>query len=604
MISIAFKERLNIFALDHSDKHILKLPWAVISGENLYDSEAVAVISDADIYNFRELCTLVGDEAHDPAHLIGLFYLKYGLATFEKIRGAFSICIVDKRNEKLIVATDRFGIKPVVYYADEKKFISGARIKSILSVQPDLNEFDHRALIDYMNLSAIPTPKTIYRKIKKLPPGYFMVIAREKMSPVLSKYYDIEYKDERKGEDHFYENIPRYIEESVKTILDHEHARGHRTGAFLSGGTDSSTVSGMIKKLTGSVKTFSIGFDEPGYNELGYARIAAKSFGAEHHEYRVTPDDVLKALDIITDAYDEPFGNSSAVPTYYCAALAKKHGVDTLLAGDGGDEIFGGNERYASDFIFRVYHRIPSCVRKGLLEPFMSVVPEGISFFEKGGKYIRRANIPHPDRFFSYHPVMALGKEAIFSPDFLNGLNGYDAVSWARELYANVRNTDELNRLLYIDLKFTITDNDLRKVTVTSERAGIHVAYPLLDHHIVDFAATMPAELKVKGTYLRYGFKKALKDFLPREIIKKKKHGFGLPIGVWIRTKKNISSFVRDTLLSSNSAIKPLFKDGFIEELFRMHEATGAAFYGDIIWLLLILELWSRKYSLAQKLDS
>ena len=298
---------------------------------------------------------------------------------------------------------------------------------------------------------------------------------------------------------------------------------------------------------------------------------------------------------MIIDTFDEPFGNASAIPTYYCALLAKENGVDSLLAGDGGDEIFGGNERYAANRIFDIYYNIPAFLRNGFIEPLFRATPSFIPVVEKGKKYIRRARIPQPERFFSYNPVNELGIEHIFSRDFLSCLNGYDNLQWAKELYSSAPAHDDLNKLLYIDMKFTITDNDLRKVNTMSERAGVKVDYPFLDHNLVNFAAAIPASLKVKGTRLRYIFKKALKDFLPHEVINKKKHGFGLPIGLWIRNKDNISSFVRDTLLDSSCSIRPFFRNGFIQELFMMHDTTEAAFYGDIIWLLLILELWNKK---------
>src|SRR4030066_983734 len=399
LLSLGFKEDINSFISYNS--------WAAVCGLEMFEGKSVSVVSDSDLYNLQELSSLVDDKLQNNAHLICLLYLKYGFLFLEKLRGLFSICIIDKKSKKVAVVTDRFGIKPIVYYLNENLFIFGPRIKVIQSVlQSKIDEIDYEAVVDYINLSAIPTPKTIFKKVKKLPPGNFLVINKDENSPHIHKYYDIEYSEEKSSEEYFLRQLPLSIEESVRTILEYEFSRGSSVGAFLSGGTDSSTVTGMIKKLNGHVKTFSIGFDEPGYNELKYARITSKYFSSEHYEYIVTPDDVLKAIDIILDVYDEPFGNASAVPTYHCALLAKEHGGDTLLAGDGGDEIFGGNTRYASDWVFRIYHRIPSHVRTGLIEPLMSVAPEGISVFGKGKKYIRRANIPQPDRFFSYNPVM------------------------------------------------------------------------------------------------------------------------------------------------------------------------------------------------------
>jgi asparagine synthase (glutamine-hydrolysing) len=572
------------------------MPWVHISGAITFEHDAVAVVADSNLYNFQELSRMTHAEIETEAELVGFLYLHYGIQIFEKLEGLFSIAIVDKKHHKLIIATDRFGTKPLYYFTDMRNFIFGSRIRDIRSItKTDISKIDYESLIDYINLSAIPSPKTIYKAIKKLPPGHYLSLKRDKLKPHISQYYDVNYSEEKHSENYFLSNIPHYIEESVKSIVDYEVSHGRSIGAFLSGGTDSSTVAGMIKKLAGDVKTFSIGFDEPGYNELRYARIAARHFDSDHREYMVAPADVLNTLDSIIDVYDEPFGNASAIPTYYCAKLAREHGVDTLFAGDGGDEIFGGNERYATNNIFARYHVIPAFLRKGILESFLSKTPSSVPFVDRGKRYVRRANIPQPERFFSYSPVSALGMDKIFSPDLLSHVNGYDPLGWARTLYNTVHAQNELNRLLYIDIKFTITDNDLRKVTAMSEEAGIGVCYPLLDHKLVDFTATIPRSLKVRGTHLRYIFKKALKGFLPPEILRKKKHGFGLPIGRWIRTKDNIASFAKDTLLSPNVGVKSFFREKFIDDLFHLHNGTGASFYGDIIWLLLILELWNKR---------
>ncbi len=571
----------------NSNSTLISNSWWAAGGTDVFESKGVSVISDMDILNYPELLKLIDNEPENNAQLINALYMKYRLDTFEKLRGAFSLCIIDKKNHKIIVVTDRFGLKPVYYYSDSKYIIFGSRIKEILS-SPQLKcqEIDYEAVVDYINLSAIPTPKTIYKNIRKLPPGHFLVIDKKNMTPHISKYYDIEYTETKSGEEYFLNKLPLSIENSVKTIIEHELSRGSKIGTFLSGGIDSSTITGMIKKLSGQVKSFSIGFDEEGYNELDFARIAAKHFGAEHYEYMVTPEDVLDTIDIILDVYDEPFGNASVVPTYFCALLAKEHGIDSLLAGDGGDEIFGGNERYVSDKVFNYYHHIPRFLRKGFIEPAVSIMPALFAQVERGKNYIKRANISQPDRFFSYNPIMAFGMEKMFSSDFLHCLNGYDPNSWARELYSKVNSVDELSRLLYIDMKFAITDNDIRKVSDVSEKAGISVFYPFLDHKLVDFAATIPSGLKVKGTYLRYIFKKSVEDFLPSEIIKKKKHGFGLPIGLWINKKQNIRSFVRETLIQSDCVIRSFFNNNFIENLFRQHDETGASYCGDIIWVL------------------
>lgn len=593
MLGIFFKNLLHPDSLPKSRQMVRPVTWAAFDGGQVYENSRVAVTFDGSVYNARDLSRDLSLEPGNTARLIAQLYELHGLDLLEILNGPCAVCIIDKSRNRVHVATDRYGIRPVVYLSDENRLICAPRIRDILALPGvDHGGLSAGSLVDYLNLSAIPSPRTIYRNVKKLPPGCCLTFSKDHFLPRLVQYYDIDYTGAPLDEREVIELLPARIEGAVASIVSAELDAGRQIGAFLSGGTDSSTVTGMIKKGSGHVRTFSIGFDEPGYNELDFARIAVRHFGAEHHEYMVTSDDVLTAIDYLIDVFDEPFGNASAVPTYFCAKLAREHGVDTLLAGDGGDEIFGGNERYATGKIFSAYHKIPELFRKGLIEPLVGAAPAFHPVVEKGKKYIRRANIPQPDRFFSYNPVAALGIKNIFSPDFICQLDSHDLNGWARDLWAKAKADDELNRLLYLDMKFTITDNDLRKVTGMTEKAGVRVAYPLLDYRLVDFAAQMPVGLKVKGNRLRYGFKESLRGFLPPEIIAKQKHGFGLPIGVWTRSKKNIAELVRDVLLGSSCTIRPLLREGFLEEIFRIHQESGAAFYGDVIWHLLMLELW------------
>jgi len=577
-------------------RKVTGVPWAAIGGGDFFEDAAVAVTFDGTLYNGRDLARELSLEPDNSARLIADLYERHGLDLFTRLNGPCAVCIVDKRQNTAHVATDRYGINPVVYLANGGRVICAPRIRDILALPSvDPGGIDPGALVDYLNFSAIPGPRTVYRNLRMLPPGHVMTVSGANTDPQLTCYYDLDYTIENAGEERYRALVPSAIEEAVRVILDTEAAAGRRVGTFLSGGTDSSTVTGMVKKLAGSVKSFSIGFDEPGYNELDYARIAARHFGAEHHEYMVTPNDVLAAIDALLDVYDEPFGNASAIPSYFCARFARDHGVDTMLAGDGGDEIFGGNERYAAGRVFSAYHQVPKLLRKGLIEPLLALAPAVHPVIGKGQKYIRRANIPQPDRFYSYNPVAALGVDAIFSPDFVRQLGGHDTNAWARELWNAAGTDDELNRLLYLDMKHTVTDNDLRKVNGMTAKAGMRVAYPFLDHRLVDLAGRMPSDLKVRGTYLRYIFKESLKGFLPPEVIAKQKHGFGLPIGVWVRTKGNITEFVRDALLGPSCSIRPWLRDGFLEDIFRIHGETGASFYGDIIWNLLMMELWNMR---------
>ncbi|MEJ2687512.1 MAG: asparagine synthase C-terminal domain-containing protein, partial [Gammaproteobacteria bacterium] len=309
-------------------------------------------------------------------------------------------------------------------------------------------------------------------------------------------------------------------------------------GAFLSGGTDSSTVAGMLARTSmDTTHTYSIGFDAAGYDEIEYARIASRHFGTEAHEYYVTPQDVTNAVPLIAAAYDEPFGNASAVPTYYCARNAHAHGTAVLLAGDGGDELFAGNARYARQLIFEQYAKLPGILRKGLLEPIAFGVPglERIPPVRKLRSYIEQARIPLPDRLETYNFFHRTSPADILESDFLQTVDTSLPLAGLREVYTRTSDPHPLYGMLHLDLKITLADNDLRKVNRMCELADVEVRYPLLDEAVVGFSAQLPPALLLRQLKLRYFFKQALADFLPPEVLNKSNHGFGLPFGIWLR---------------------------------------------------------------------
>jgi asparagine synthase (glutamine-hydrolysing) len=338
--------------------------------------------------------------------------------------------------------------------------------------------------------------------------------------------------------------------------------------------------------------TFSIGFDDPRYNEIEYARIAAKHNNTRHHEYFVTPDDILALIERAVPAYDEPFGNSSLIPTYYCARLAAENGVTHLLAGDGGDEIFGGNARYVDDRVFQHYGRIPK-FGQSVIEPIVAAgASSGVRLFDLAARYIRRSKIDLPDRFFSYSFFSSVPKTELFTPEFLLSVSGRHSLEPARKHFAAAPASNDLNRWLYMDLKMTIGDNDLRKVTVMSRLAGVTARYPLLDPALAEFTGTIPARLKVKGPQLRYLFKKAMAGVLPPAIITKGKHGFGLPYAVWLREHGRLRDFTFDILGSTRFQQRGYFRKGLVEWVWSQYEKVHQGFYGEVLWVLLMLELW------------
>jgi asparagine synthase (glutamine-hydrolysing) len=367
-----------------------------------------------------------------------------------------------------------------------------------------------------------------------------------------------------------------------------------RPGCFLSGGTDSSSVTGFVGKLTAQPpRTFSIGFDDPRYNEIQYARIAAKCFSADHHEYFVKPDDIVSLVQKAVQVYDEPFGNSSIVPTYYCARLAAEHGVTHLLAGDGGDELFGGNARYVQDRVFQHYSKIPLWMRRGVIEPVFSRTSQSTDFrwFKLARSYVRRSNIPLPDRYFSYSLISSVPANELFTNDFVAAVND-DPLRTARNHFSTAPANNDLNRWLYLDLKITITDNDVRKVTTMSRLAGITTRYPFLHPDLAEFTGTIPVDMKVRGSRLRYLFKRAMQDLLPQQIIKKTKHGFGLPYSVWLADSRHLRDFTFDVLGSARCRQRGYFRSHLLEQIWSKYETVHRGYYGEILWILLMLELW------------
>jgi asparagine synthase (glutamine-hydrolysing) len=435
----------------------------------------------------------------------------------------------------------------------------------------------------------IPGPRTIYREIERLLPGQYLMFRDGKTST--HWYWQAHFEENHKRPfTELKEDFLTVLRKSVRTAAD-----GVDAGAFLSGGTDSSTIAGFLGEVTGEpARTYSIGFEAKGYDEMEYARIAARHFGTRHHEYYVTPEDVVSAIPRIAAVHDQPFGNSSAVPTYYCAKLAKEDGVETMLGGDGGDELFGGNTRYAKQRLYSLYSDLPHAVRKAMIEPALFALPGSLEIFAKLQRYIRNASQEMPARYDNYNLVERLGATDIFTPEFLQTVDPARPRLQMAEAYQAAHAETLINRMLALDLRYTLADNDLPKVSRACELAGVKVRYPMLDDDLVAFSARLAPELKLKGTRLRYFFKQALRDFLPGEILGKTKHGFGLPFGPWLQTHKPLAQIALDSL--SDLKARKIVRPQFIDELTSKHVQRHAGYFGTLVWVLMMLEQWFKEH--------
>jgi asparagine synthase (glutamine-hydrolysing) len=519
-------------------------------------------------------------------------YRKEGASFIEHLRGAFTLAIVDQRSGEVLLSVDRMGIGSLAYTQTATGLVFGSTADAIRA-HPDAGvQVDPQGIFNYVYFHMVPGPGTVYMGMFRLEPGHYAVFRQGRVRTV--PYWRPEYREtdhqafgELKGE------LRKHLREGVRRACEGRQ----RVGAFLSGGTDSSTIAGILTEVTGRpAKTYSIGFAAEGYDEMGYARIAARHFGTEHHEYYVTPDDVLTAIPDIARAYDQPYGNSSAVPTYYCARLASEDGVDALMGGDGGDELFGGNARYAKQQLFDVYGRIPQALRRTLVEPLLFSTPMigRIPPLRKVRSYVEQASIPMPQRMETYNFLHRFGADAVFGADFLATVDQHAPINLLSHIYNEVHARTLLNRMLAVDLRITLADNDLPKVTQMCDLAGVEAVFPMLDEELVAFSIRLPSRLKLKGTRLRYFFKEALRDFLPDQIITKRKHGFGLPFGVWVQSHAPLQALVRDALGALKS--RRIFRIDFVDSMINKFLPQHPAYYGTMIWVMMMLELWYQSH--------
>jgi asparagine synthase (glutamine-hydrolysing) len=520
-----------------------------------------------------------------PADALAAAFREAGPRCLERLGGSFALAAVDESSGQALLAIDRIGQQPL-FYAHRGDALVFATTADGLRGFPGLRlAISPQGIHDYLYCHMLPSPASIYEGVGKLRGGHALA-GRDGTWDVVNYW-----------QPHFREHLDVPVEtahrEMMAVIRDavQAHATSEAVGAFLSGGLDSSTVAGVLAELRpGKAHTFSIGFNVPAYDESGYARIAAERFGTEAHTYYVTETDVLDAIPAIAAAYDEPFGNSSVLPAYFCARLAHEHGVAHLLGGDGGDELFAGNERYAKQTVFEHYQRVPGWVRRALLEPLVERLPGGVAPFRKAQSYVRQANVPLPDRLQTYNFLNRFPAAAIFEPDVLSAIDPEQPRRFERETYRRPRDASALNRMLYLDWQVTLADNDLRKVTRACELAGIDVSYPLLDDAVVELSTRVPSTQKLRHGRLRHFYKEATKDFLPAAIIEKKKHGFGLPFGVWLVEHAGLRDLARQSLEALKQ--RRLIRADFIDRVLALHAEQHASYYGELVWVLMVLELW------------
>jgi asparagine synthase (glutamine-hydrolysing) len=511
-------------------------------------------------------------------------------AVLSELDGPFALALT-LADGSLLLAVDRFAMQSLCWRQLGRVLHHAPRADSLGHLEPRA-AIDQQALFDYLHFHAIPSPRTAFVGVHRLPPAHYALVPPDSANDVqISRYWTPSFSPDHGGSDvrALAEEFRRLLRLGVERELD-----GGIPACFLSGGTDSSTVAGMIREVTGQgAEGFSIGFEAAGYDEMAYARIAAKAFGVRHHEYYVTPDDLVRSIPLAAAHHDQPFGNSSVVPAFHCALQARERGVTRMLAGDGGDELFGGNSRYAKQRVFGWYQALPASMRRGLLEPLLNGPAGSLPLLRKGRSYIEQAGIPMPSRLDLYNLIWRIGLDVVLTPELLARIDRSAPSRQQVEIWNSTPAASELDRNLAFDWRYTLADNDLPKVMLAAGQAGIGVGFPLLDRELVEFSTRLPARLKLRGLRLRWFFKEALRSFLPDEIIRKKKHGFGLPFGVWAVGHAELHALARDSL--SGLAKRGVVRPAFVEQLFGQLLPAHPGYYGEMVWILMMLEQWLRK---------
>jgi len=550
---------------------------------------SVWITFNGEIYNFQELNKRYLSSGHtfrtrcDTETIVHL-YEELGEACFAELRGMFALALWDGRKKRLLLARDRIGKKPLFYSWDGRRLVFGSEIKAIWPAGGISPEMDSEALSDYFSYQYVPAPKTIYRNVRKLRPGHYLVVEGSNLREV--PYWDIQFDQPNKqlSEDEWCESFLHEYRHAVKSRLVSDVP----LGAFLSGGVDSSSVVALMNEFQSPVTTCSIGFSEESYDEAGDAKEFARTLGANHHERIVKP----QAIDLIRKLawhYDEPFADSSAVPTYYVSQEARRH-VTVALSGDGGDENFAGYRRYKLTMREdQVRSRIPAGVRRNVFGPLGEWYPKlawAPRVFRAKNTFQSLARDPIEGYFNGISCCPPALKSRLFSEDFSRRLGGYDSVDVLRAHYNAANTTDPLSRIQYVDLKTYLVDDILVKVDRASMANSLEVRCPLLDHKLMELIAQIPSGLKLHHGQGKYIFKKSLERILPLPILNRKKKGFAVPVAEWFRGE--LKEFANDAIFRKND---DLLNHTFLNQCWKQHQ-RGQRDWSALLWSVLMFRTW------------
>lgn len=549
----------------------------------------VCVVFNGEIYNYPELKLELTQKGYEfctqsDTEVLLALYIHYGIDAFSKINGMFACAFWDQHTRQLVLARDRFGKKPLFYYRDAHRFLFGSELKALLAYGGIERKVSSAALHEYLTHSYIVGEQTILEGIYRLPPAHVLIIGNGQMRHFPYWEFKFQPADNPPGEAEAAEQLEELLRQAVKRRLMSDVP----LGAFLSGGLDSSVVVALMAQLSERpVQTFTIGFEESDYSELEDARIVARHLGTDHHEMIVKPS----ALDVLPDLVrhlDEPFGDSSAVPTYYVCQAARQH-VTVALSGDGGDEVFAGYRRYQELNRYQQMTRIPAWMRRGLIKPLTDVLP----FTWPSWNYLYamgetgNEGLPHELGLYPYI------QEKLYTPDFKAQLYDCNPFALTSRILEHSGHLDTVSRYQYLDTLQYLPADILTKVDRMSMANSLEVRSPLLDYTLVEYMATLPLSFKLREGVSKHMLRKLCRRLLPDSVLTKRKQGFAIPKDRWFQ--QELRTFAEDLLLDSRTLSRGYFRKESLSRLLK-HHATGRRDYSTWIWCLIVLEMWFRLF--------
>jgi len=565
----------------------------LVSGSQpIYNEDrSLAIVFNGEIYNHAELRTQLIARGHNyrtrtDTETILHAYEEYGEECPRKLNGMFAFAIWDSRKELLFVARDRIGIKPLYYYQDGEQLIFASELKSILQQRDVPRNIDRKSLDTFLTFEYIPRSYSIFQDIHKLLPAHYLIYERGKIT--IRPYWHLSFQASEESEGQLAEQFVALLTDAVKIRLMSDVP----LGAFLSGGLDSSSVVALMSRSSNNgVKTFSIGFADKTYNELPYARRVAQVFATEHHEEFINPDIVDLTAKLIHHL-DEPLGDFSIFPTFLVSEMARRH-VKVVLSGDGGDELFAGYDTYIADRLARKFSCLPRFLRTNCLAAIADQLRPSekkkglrnrIKRFAEGARL--PADLQHV-RWMIF--LQNAEKQRLYSSDFLRDLGDFDAHDLMLEQFASCNSNDPLDQQQYVDIHTYLVDDILVKVDRMSMATSLEARVPFLDYRFVEFAATVPSHLRLRGKTSKYLLKRAMTDILPIEIIQRNKEGFSIPIKNWM--KKELKPMMLDALSPASIKKSGFFDSNTVQSLIHEH-LQGRENHSHRLWALMVFQLW------------